>query len=200
MSDQPACRLYLVTPTEFEIPAFKAELESALGGGDVACVQLRLQRAEADIEAAAGALLPICHARDVALLLRDQPRLAREVGADGVHISDNGPDAGAVRTILGDELILGATCDSSRHRAMEIAEAGADYVALDAQPELVSWWSGIMEVPCVAHGALGPDNVAEVVSAGADFVASGDPIWRHREGPAAGVAAMNAAIAAARPT
>ncbi len=166
----------------------------------MACVQLGLQDAKTDIEATARALLPICHARDVALLLADQPRLAMEIGADGVHLNQEDIDAAAVRTILGDDLILGVASGASRHLAMEAAEAGADYVALDASPDLISWWSGLMEVPCIAQGELGPESLAGVVGAGADFVAASDQVWHHPDGPGAGVAALNAAIAAARPT
>jgi len=200
MSDQPACRLYIVTPANLDVPSFEAELSAALAGGDVACVQLGLQDAKTDIEATARALLPICHARDVALLLADQPRLAMEIGADGVHLNQEDIDAAAVRTILGDDLILGVASGASRHLAMEAAEAGADYVALDASPDLISWWSGLMEVPCIAQGELGPESLAGVVGAGADFVAASDQVWHHPDGPGAGVAALNAAIAAARPT
>ena len=37
------CRLYLITPPNFELGAFSAALADALAGGDVACVQLRLK-------------------------------------------------------------------------------------------------------------------------------------------------------------
>jgi thiamine-phosphate pyrophosphorylase len=104
------------------------------------------------------------------------------------------------------------TCHDSRDLAMQAGEDGADYVAFGAffptttkdapthaDPELLSWWSEIMELPCVAIGGITAANCAPLVTAGANFLAVVGAVWAHPEGPAAGVRAMNAAIAAARP-
>ena len=115
------------------------------------------------------------------------------------------------RRILGPDLMLGVSCHGSRELAMNGGEDGADYVAfgaffptgtkadapVEAEPELLAWWSDIMELPCVAIGGITPANCAPLVQAGADFLAVVSAVWDHPEGPAAGVRAMNAAIAAA---
>ena len=81
------CRLYLITPPEFALDRFAPKLEAALDAGDVACLQLRLKGADDDdVRRAGETLLPICQARDVALLINDRPDLAAELGADGVHV------------------------------------------------------------------------------------------------------------------
>ena len=73
-ADKQDCRLYLVTPPAFEPKAFARELEAAVGAGDVACLQLRLKDASDDaVRRAAQALMPICHAHDVAFILNDRP-------------------------------------------------------------------------------------------------------------------------------
>ena len=71
---------------------------------------------------------------------------------------------------------------------MTAAETGADYVAFGpvgasglgdgsvAELDLFGWWSEMIEVPCVAEGALTPDLVA-ALSPVADFVAIGAEIW-----------------------
>ena len=66
-----------------------------------------------------------------------------------------------------------------------------------AEPELLAWWSELMELPCVAIGGITAANCAPLVAAGADFLAVVGAVWAHPEGPAAGVVAMNRAIAAA---
>ncbi|MDT8262948.1 thiamine phosphate synthase, partial [Roseomonas sp. DSM 102946] len=66
-----------------------------------------------------------------------------------------------------------------------------------AEPELLSWWAEVMEVPSVAIGGIDATNCAPLVRAGADFLAVVGAVWKHPEGPAAGVRAMNAAIAQA---
>ena len=103
--------------------------------------------------------------------------------------------------------ILGITCHASRHLAMEAGELGADYVAFGAffptatketqhkaDPEILEWWSEMMELPSVAIGGITPVNCGPLVRAGADFLAVVGAVWNHPEGPAAGVRAMNTAI------
>ena len=83
----PACRLYLITPPRIDdLAAFGRQLGSALEGGDVGALQLRLKGALDElIEAAVGALAPMAHARDIALILNDRPDLAARLGCDGAH-------------------------------------------------------------------------------------------------------------------
>jgi thiamine-phosphate pyrophosphorylase len=207
-SSEP-CRLYLITPPAIDLPSFAEDLEAALSGGDVACLQLRLKDANDEtIRQAAQTLMPICHAHDVALLINDRPDLAAAVGADGIHIGQEDWDYADARELVGDDAIIGVTCHDSRHLAIEAAEKGADYVAFGAffptetkqpktrtDPEILEWWSGIMEVPCVAIGGITVDNCPVLVRAGADFLAVVGGVWNHPDGPAAAVAAFNRLIA-----
>lgn len=203
------CRLYLITPPRLDA-GFEARLEAALEGGDVACLQLRLKDAPRDeIRHWTRRLMPIAQARDVAFLLNDDAPLAAELGCDGAHLGQSDGDHAGARMLLSGR-ILGITCHASRHLAMTAGEMGADYVAFGAffptstketqhvaDLERLSWWSSVMEIPSVAIGGITAENCAPLVQAGADFLAVVGAVWNHPEGPAAGVAAMNAAIAAA---
>jgi thiamine-phosphate pyrophosphorylase len=64
-------------------------------------------------------------------------------------------------------------------------------------PEILHWWSELMELPSCATGGIMAENCAPLVQAGADFLAVVGAVWSHPDGPAAGVRALNAAIAAA---
>jgi thiamine monophosphate synthase len=110
------------------------------------------------------------------------------------------------RERLGREAQIGVTCHASRHLAMDAGEAGVDYVAFGAffptttkqvehraEPELLTWWQGLFEVPCVAIGGITPDNACVLVEAGADFLAVSAAVWDHDE--AVAVASLHAAIA-----
>ncbi|MBP2298070.1 thiamine phosphate synthase [Azospirillum picis] len=210
-AEPPACRLYLVTPPAFEPAAFAPLLAEALDGGDVACVQLRLKGcSDDDVRRACDLLRPVAQERDVAFILNDHPGLARETGCDGVHVGQTDTPYRDARRILGNDAIVGVTCHDSRHLAMIAGEEGADYVAFGAffptttkaaeykaEPDLLSWWSELMEVPCVAIGGITADNCAPLVSAGADFLAVVNAVWSHPQGPGAGVKALNTAIAEA---
>ncbi|MFZ3235838.1 MAG: thiamine phosphate synthase, partial [Stellaceae bacterium] len=74
-------RLYLITPPAFDPDKFAGELEEALAGGDVACLQLRLKEVDdAIVRRAAAVLQPIAQAHDVAFIMNDRPDLAAELG------------------------------------------------------------------------------------------------------------------------
>ncbi|NKC34376.1 thiamine phosphate synthase [Falsiroseomonas selenitidurans] len=208
----PECRLYLITPPALpDLTGFADSLARALDAGDVAALQLRLKDQPDDaVLRAAAALRPIAQARDVALLMNDRMDLAKQAGCDGVHLGQGDGDPVAARKLLGAEATIGVTCHASRHLAMEAGEAGADYVAFgaffptgtkqvqhQAEPEILEWWAEMFELPCVAIGGITAANCAPLVRAGADFLAVVGAVWSHPEGPAAGVRAMNAAIAAA---
>ncbi len=208
----PDCRLYLITPPALPDPAAFAEaLARALDGGDVAALQIRLKgAAEEAVLRASEAILRVAQPRGVAVLMNDRMDLAKRAGCDGVHLGQQDGDPLAARKLLGAEATIGVTCHASRHLAMEAGEAGADYVAFGAffptgtkevvhraEPELLEWWSSMFELPCVAIGGITAANCAPLVRAGADFLAVVGAVWSHPEGPAAGVRALNAAIAAA---
>ena len=207
----PSCRLYLITPPALDSAPFSGVLAEALDAGDVASVQLRLKDADDDaIRRTAEALLPVCHDRDVPLIMNDRPDLAAETGCDGVHIGQNDATYAEAREILGKDGLVGVTCHDSRHLALEAAEQGADYVAFgaffptstkpskfEATIEILEWWSELMVVPVVAIGGITAGNCAPLVGAGADFLAVVSAVWDHPEGPAAAVRALNESIAKA---
>lgn len=132
-------------------------------------------------------LIAAVQARGAAALIDGDATLARAVGADGVHIpwSQSPIEAYATaRKAVGPDMIAGADAGRSRHDAMELGEAGADYVAFGIpahvedratakrrQVELISWWSGVIEVPCVAYDIDDAEQARNAAEAGADFIA-----------------------------
>jgi thiamine-phosphate pyrophosphorylase len=145
----------------------------------------------------AAPLQAICRARDVAFIVNDSIALARRLGADGVHLGQDDGTVREARDALGREAQVGVTCHASRHLAMEAGDAGADYVAFGSffpsgtkssehRPELglLSWWQGLMEIPCVAIGGITPANARPLVEAGADFLAVSGAVWSGDEAEA----------------
>lgn len=186
------CQLYLISPLDVS-GSFPERLERALaaGKGAAAAFQLRLKGVDQHEAAGlAGPLQDICAAYETAFIVNDDVSLAKRVGADGVHLGQGDGDPKEAREILGREAQIGVTCHASRHLAMEAGEAGADYVAFGAfypsttkesehrpEPELLEWWSGIFEIPCVAIGGITPENCAPLIAAGADFLAVSGAVW-----------------------
>ena len=206
--DADICRLYLITPPQFEVSVFAEDLRAALGAGDVACLQLRLKDVDDDaVRRATEVLMPIAQAHDVAFLVNDRPDLAAELGADGCHVGQEDTPFSEARSILGPDHIIGVTAHASRHLAMQAAEAGADYVAFgaffptdtkaakaSADIEFLQWWAELFEVPCVAIGGITVDNCGPIVAAGADFLSVVAGVWSYGKGPTAAVEDFNKAI------
>ncbi len=187
---RPPCQLYLISPLDVT-GAFPDRLRRALDAGPVAAFQFRVK--DIDQHQAAKLAEPlqrICADAEVAFLVNDSVSLAKRLGADGVHLGQGDGDAREAREILGPNVQIGVTCHDSRHLAMEAGEAGADYVAFGAfyptttkttdhrpEPVILSWWSALFEIPCVAIGGITPANAAPLVQAGADFLAVSHAIW-----------------------
>jgi len=183
-------QLYLISPLDVG-GDFPTRLERALDAGPVAAFQFRVKGVDQH-EAArlAPPLQEICRQHDVAFIVNDSISLAKRLQADGVHLGQGDGTVAEAREALGRDAQIGVTCHASRHLAMEAGDAGADYVAFGAffpsttkesehraEPELLTWWQSLMEIPCVAIGGITPKNCGPLVSAGADFLAVSGAIW-----------------------
>lgn len=191
------CQLYLISPLDVS-GAFPDRLARALDAGPVAAFQFRVKNLDEHQAARlAEPLQKLCAARDVAFIVNDSISLAKRIGADGVHLGQQDGEVEDARKRLGREAQIGVTCHDSRHLAMEAGEAGADYVAFGAffptttkqtehraDPELLTWWQDLMEIPCVAIGGITPENCAPLVKAGADFLAVSGAVWNGDEAAA----------------
>ena len=200
---QGPCQLYLISPPSLDVD-FAGRLDAALDAGPVAAFQLRLKgAADEAVLRAAEQLMPVCARHETAFIVNDRMDLAKACGADGVHLGQADGDPRQARALLGAAAQIGVTCHDSRHLAMEAGEAGADYVAFGAffptstkavehrpDPAILSWWSALFELPCVAIGGITPANARPLVEAGADFLAVSSAVWNHPGGPAAAVTAF----------
>lgn len=209
MTTQPTrTRLMLVTPPVADAEAMSFRLMQAFAGGDVAAVLLRLTDGDdrSRIERVKRLAGPV-QSSNVALVVEGTALVATRGGADGVHLTD-GPEAIAeARSSLRDERIIGAGHLRARHDAMDVGEAGVDYVMfgepradgsmppLAAVVERAAWWAEIFETPCVAY-APDAESVPALVETGAEFIALGDWAFADGQDIRALVTQANAAIAA----
>ena len=194
---EPA-KLYLISPQDVR-GAFPDRLRAALEPGIAAAFQLRVKDVgEHELARLAEPLQRICADASVAFIVNDSMALARRIGADGVHLGQGDGDIREARALLGPSAQIGKTCHDNRHLAMEAGEAGADYVAFGAfhptttkpseyRPDrsILTWWSALFEIPCVAIGGITPDNAKPLVEAGADFLAVCQAVWGREDSAAA---------------
>ncbi len=166
-------RLYLICDI--------AQLDCApLDSVDV--LQLRAKDAPPPaILAAARSARARCAEAGVLFILNDDPRLAQEAGADGVHVGQDDLPVPAARAIVGPELLIGL----STHTPAQVdAAAGVDYIGvgpIHATPTkpgrpavglaLVRYAAAHAGVPFFAIGGIDAGNVARVRAAGARRIA-----------------------------
>jgi thiamine-phosphate pyrophosphorylase len=201
-----AAKLYLISPQEVG-GTFPDRLRAALEPGLAAAFQLRVKDVdEHELARLAEPVQRICADAGVTFIVNDSMKLAKRLGADGVHLGQSDGDVREARALLGPAAQIGKTCHDSRHLAMEAGEAGADYVAFGAfhptttkpsdyrpEPSILTWWSTLFEIPCVAIGGITPDNAKPLVDAGADFLAVCQAVWGSDD-PKAAVGAFEAVL------
>jgi thiamine-phosphate pyrophosphorylase len=190
MAEMPECRLYLQFPMQ-PSASLSNRLAHVLDSTDSACVLLCPDQSPLD-ETAAG-LVEFVQGRGLACLIAgDAPEAAR-LKADGVHLEADPTIYSEARKRLGPQANIGAACGLNRHDAMLLAELGADYVAFGAGDvsdidainplsELITWWSEIFVVPCVAWNIASAEDAGRYAALGADFVAPALDLWRTEDG------------------
>ncbi len=160
----------------------EAVREAVLGGAGV--VQLRDKSArDEEFAAQARELLLITRSLGVPLIINDRIEIARQVGADGVHLGQDDASLEAARMILGANAIVGRSTHSVE-QARRAQSEGFDYIgvgpvfATPTKPsyepvglDLVRLAAQILRIPFVAIGGIDEKNAFEVRKAGAKTVA-----------------------------
>lgn len=176
--------LYVITDSVLiPDPELCDRVRQAIQGGATA-VQYRDKRRgyEAHLQRAC-ALRSMTRELGVPLIINDNPRLALDSDADGVHLGRDDPDIASARKLLGGR-IIGVSCYDDVGRAVDAEEQGADYVAFGsfyptptktgttkATPDLLQHAKRALGIPLVAIGGITPDNGSALIRAGADALA-----------------------------
>lgn len=129
-------------------------------------------------------LRALCRRNGIPLIVNDDPMLALEIDADGVHLGRDDAAISAARALIGPGRLIGASCYNDFTLALTARDAGADYVAFGSfftsvtKPEAVTAPPGLLrraraalDLPLVAIGGITPDNGAGLLAAGADALA-----------------------------
>ncbi|WP_428354014.1 thiamine phosphate synthase [Methyloprofundus sp.] len=179
----PSSGLYAITKTEHKTSAqIIADVSGAIKGG----IKILQYRDKQPVNAVylAGALKELCHANNIPLIINDDITLAKQIGADGVHIGKEDGLLSFARETLGQSAIIGVSCYDSVELAIQAQQSSADYVAfgrffpssskpLAAAAQILSLQQAKnrLHVPIVAIGGILPENGAELLNAGADLLA-----------------------------
>ncbi len=191
----------------------EARLRSALSAATFDAVMISPPSGSARDQAALQALVALAQAHNAAALVAGDPALAKATRADGVHLpwsEDLDDRYDAARKALGPRDIVGVEASGSRHVAMTLAEAGADYVAfgrtplpaegaqdIEGQNDLVQWWAEVFEIPCVALDVRTVEEAEALARSGADFIGIEAEAGLSADAMATRVRAIAAALEAA---
>jgi thiamine-phosphate pyrophosphorylase len=106
-----------------------AAIEEALEAG-CRLVQLRVKKEpESVVLDLAKKAKALCDRYNAKLVVNDYPHVASTVGAWGIHVGLQDMSPGAVRAIVGRDMIVGGTANTFEHIQQRVQE-GVDYVGL----------------------------------------------------------------------
>jgi len=177
--------LYLVTPDWDDTEALLKATEIALTVG-VGLLQYRHKTASGELRLEqASALLTLCRQHNVPFIVNDHIDLCIALDADGIHVGRTDASVAVVRTLIGKEKILGASCYGDFSLAEQAQIAGASYVAfggfypsrvkkyeVSTPASIVSKAKAELTVPVCVIGGMTPENAKPLVKEGADMVAA----------------------------
>lgn len=182
--DRQTMRLYAVTDRAWVgRQTLPEQVEAALKGG-ATCVQLR----EKELDGAAfleeaKVLAALCRRYGVPLIINDNVEVALASGADGVHVGQDDLTVEQVRCLAGDRLIVGVSAHSVE-QALAAQAGGADYLGVGAvfttatksdahvlPRETLAAICRAVDIPVVAIGGIGEDNLLQLAGTGVDGAA-----------------------------
>lgn len=176
--------LYAVTDSHWaKKQTLLEQVELALKGG-VTCVQLREKNLdEADFLAEAIEMKALCEKYHVPLIINDNVDIAIKCKADGVHVGQKDMEAGKVRALVGERMMIGVSAKTVE-QALAAQNAGADYLGvgavfstttkLDAKELSHSVLKEICDtvnIPVVAIGGISKENIGQLSGTNVDGVA-----------------------------
>ena len=177
--------VYAITDPQLCEDTLLVSVEEAIKGG-IALLQYRNKAAacQQQLEEAA-ALKTLCQQHNVLFLINDNIELALRVDADGVHLGQQDTALLKARQSLGENKIIGISCNNRPELALAAQRNGADYLALgrfftsqtkplapQADADLLAQVRNQVSIPIVAIGGITPTNGATLIAQGADMLAA----------------------------
>lgn len=178
-------KIYPITDRAISTLSHSEQLKGLIDGG-ATLVQLREKSMSSlDFFIAATDCVEIARANAVTLIINDRVDIALAVGADGVHLGQDDLPPDEARKILGKDAIIGYSTHSVEQAILAI-RFPIDYIAIGPifatktkldhdEPVglkgIETVRKAIGDLPLVAIGGIGINDIPEVLAAGADSVA-----------------------------
>ena len=168
----------------------------ALEGG-CRWIQLRMKEASPkDILPIAKEAMSLCRKYDATFIIDDFVELAKQIGADGVHLGKNDMPIAKARKILGKDFIIGGTANTFEDVQM-LYKAGANYIGcgpfrftttkknlsptlgLEGYQQIISLMKEHkISLPLVAIGGITKEDIPTLMQTGMSSIALSGSILR----------------------
>ena len=159
------------------------QVECALKGG-ATCVQLREKELdESAVLEEAIQMKQLCARYGVPFIVNDNVEIAIQCGADGVHVGQSDMEAGHVRQMVGDKMMIGVSARTVEE-ALAAQAAGADYLGVGAMfststkldAHVLGYQTlkdicAAVDIPVTAIGSINEENMMRLSGSGVDGVA-----------------------------
>jgi thiamine-phosphate pyrophosphorylase len=183
--------IYLISPNKIYSDFYK-DLEKVLLSKKVSFFQLRLKKKpKKSIFEIAKKIKKITRKNKVKLIINDDSKLAKKVGADGCHIGQLDNTVISARKDI-KKKIIGVTCHNSKDLALKATKDKADYLAFGsffksnlkpnakkADLKILFWAKKNIKKPIVVIGGITDKNYAKLIKAGANYIAISTFIWNN---------------------
>ena len=178
--DLNSCRLYGILDLSYVSNPQVSDVAATMIDGGVDLIQLRAKdTALEEVTAVGRKLLEVTRRCGVPLVINDHAEVARELGAEGVHVGQDDLSVAKAREIAGSQCFIGKSTHSLE-QATRAAEEGADYIgfgplfATPTKPDYTPIGTAdIREVharvqlPIFCIGGIKIENLPDVIAAGA---------------------------------
>ena len=168
----------------------------ALEGG-CRWIQLRMKEASTkDILPIAKKAMSLCRKYDATFIIDDFVELAKQIGADGVHLGKNDMPIAEARKILGKDFIIGSTANTFEDVQM-LYKAGANYIGcgpfrfttnkknlspilgLEGYQQIISLMKEHkISLPLIAIGGITKEDIPSLMQTGISGIALSGSILR----------------------
>ena len=156
--------------------------EEVLKGG-AKVIQLRAKGSNKEsISRLSSTMNDLCESYNALFIVNDHPDIAASLNSHGVHLGQDDLSIKATRKLLSPLQIIGKS-NHTYGEAIKSYNEGADYIAVGAMyptisktqpivggPSLLKRVAERIDVPIVAIGGITPDNIEEVILAGASCI------------------------------
>ena len=159
------------------------DVEKAILGG-ASIIQLREKNlTHEEFKTEALEIQKLCKKYKIPFIINDDVKLAVEINADGIHVGQDDMEAGNVRTLIGNEKILGVSVQTPEEAVLAESK-GADYLgagavfhtdsksdAVEVSHDTLKKICSSVKIPVVAIGGINAKNIRELSGSGIAGVA-----------------------------